>query len=100
MVKSDIPILINDIAFVGFIVLFLLYAWLFLSTVASMRSPTSRQARLKTNRFLLHLRRDESKRSGTPKLPSTIRAAAQEKDGNRPVLRQCKLFMCDLFVLK
>jgi len=85
MVKSDIPTVVNDIAFIGFIVLFTLYVWLFCSTVASMRSPTARQKRLKKNRLILRLRSPES--TSSPKLPKTINAAAG-KEGEKTVIRQ------------
>lgn len=51
-------IIVHDIFFFIFVLLFSIFVYLLLATLYSLRSPTTRQQRLKTNRFLLRLRQD------------------------------------------
>jgi hypothetical protein len=55
---------VSDILFVVFIILSLLYSYLFVATLHSLRSQRTRQERLKTNRFLLRLRAETMDENG------------------------------------
>ena len=50
--------LAHDVFFFSFLFLLVVFIYLLLATLYSMRSPTTRQQRLNTNRFLLRLRQD------------------------------------------
>ncbi|GMH93838.1 hypothetical protein TrVE_jg1885 [Triparma verrucosa] len=83
MAKEDIDPTVNDVAFVVMVLLFAGYCYLFVNTIFSMRRAETRQARLKTNRFILRLRQDTA--IGGGRLPST---SVPRSRTSSPVLRQ------------